>query len=201
MAGVARFGGSSGSDLALAAAGWALAAVGLALLAVAQRATAGSSFGGPAGHRGRHGPAGGPPASRPPGSPCWRPGGGRGRAAPALALATLAALASSSPTSRPGTPGRAAGRRLVAVSAQVAHFAAAGVWFGGLAALLLGFRGASAAARAAAVGRFAAAALVCLLVVFATGVLRAVDELASWGDLLGSGYGRAVLAKVVAASS
>ena len=32
---------------------------------------------------------------------------------------------------------------------------------------------------------------------FATGVLRAVDELSSWGDLLDSGYGRAVLAKVV----
>lgn len=71
------------------------------------------------------------------------------------------------------------------------------MWFGGLAALLLGFRGASAAAREAALGRFAAVALACLLIVFATGVLRAVDELASWGDLVGSGYGRAVLAKIV----
>jgi putative copper export protein len=85
----------------------------------------------------------------------------------------------------------------VAIAAQVVHFAAAGVWLGGLAALLLGFRGTAAAAREAAVGRFAVVALVMLVVVAATGILRAVDELAAWGDLLGSGYGRAVLAKLV----
>jgi putative copper export protein len=83
------------------------------------------------------------------------------------------------------------------VSAQVAHIAAASVWLGGLAALVLGFRGAGGAARGEAVRRFAPIALAAVAVLFATGVLRAVDELVSWDDLLSTGYGRAVLAKLV----
>ena len=117
------------------------------------------------------------------------------RAALGLAAAR-ARSARSSPTSTPATPRRAAGRPRSRSRAQVAHFAAAGVWFGGLAALLLGVRGEPSAAKAAAVRRFSPVALVALLVVFATGTLRAVDELGSWGELLDSGYGRAVLAKL-----
>jgi len=40
-------------------------------------------------------------------------------------------------------------------------------------------------------------AAFALVVVVATGVLRAVNELSSWGELFSTGYGRAVLAKVV----
>jgi copper transport protein len=195
VAGVARFGGGSGGDLALAAAGWAIATAGLALLAVAQRIAAGSSVaelletavGMALVWRAAALVAAGLALLA-----AWRRPRLRRQA---LTLATLAALSVVLAHVEAGHAGAGDWPAAVAVSAQVAHFAAAGVWFGGLAALLLGFRGASTAAKGAAVGRFAAAALACLLVVFATGVLRAVDELASWGDLLGSGYGRAVLAK------
>ncbi|HEX6130819.1 MAG TPA: CopD family protein, partial [Actinomycetota bacterium] len=80
---------------------------------------------------------------------------------------------------------------------QWAHFAAAGVWLGGLAALLLGVRGAPSAVKSAAVRRFSAVALAALAVVAGTGVLRAVDELGSWRELGSTGYGRAVVLKVL----
>ena len=85
-------------------------------------------------------------------------------------------------TSRPDTPPPAA-RRAVSIAFQSTHFAAAGFWIGGLAALLLGVRGAPSAAKAAAVRRFSTVAAAGLLVVVATGVVRAVEELGSWGEL------------------
>jgi copper transport protein len=196
VAGVARFGGSSGSDLGLAAAGWALAAVGLLLLAESQRITAASSFGelldttiGAAlVWRAAALAASGLALL----FACRRP---RARRA-ALAAAALAALGLIVAHVEAGHAGAGGWPVALAVSAQAVHFAAAGIWFGGLAALLLGFRSASAAAREAAVRRFAGLALGALLVVAASGVLRAVDELAAWNDLFASGYGRALLVKV-----
>jgi uncharacterized membrane protein len=83
------------------------------------------------------------------------------------------------------------------VLAQSMHFLAAGIWVGGLAALLAGLSGAQPAARLAAVRRFSAVALVALIALVTTGTVRAIDELSSFGDLTSSGYGRAVLAKIV----
>ncbi len=57
----------------------------------------------------------------------------------------------------------------LSVTTQVAHFAAAGIWFGGLAALLLRTRGAPSAEKAAAVRRFAFVAAAAVVVVFVTG--------------------------------
>ncbi|HKI65909.1 MAG TPA: copper resistance protein CopC [Solirubrobacterales bacterium] len=196
VAGVARFGGTSGSDLALAAAGWVLAAVGLLALGEAERAAAGSSVGqlldsavGKA--------------------LIWRAAalGAVGLALlaarrepklrrPLLAVATLAASGLVLAHVDAGHARAVSWAATFGVPAQVAHFAAAGVWFGGLAALLLGFRGAATAAREAAVRRFSTLALASLLLVAASGVLRSVEELTSWGDLLHSGYGLAVLAKL-----
>jgi hypothetical protein len=65
-----------------------------------------------------------------------------------------------------------------------------------LAALLLGVRGAPSDAKARAVRRFSTVAGAALVVVAATGVARAVDELSSWRDLVTTGYGRAVVVKV-----
>src|SRR4029077_20547210 len=62
----------------------------------------------------------------------------------------------------------------VSIAAQVAHFAAAGIWFGVLAALLLGIRGRPSDAKAAAIRRFATVAIAALAVVFLTGTLRTV---------------------------
>ena len=53
------------------------------------------------------------------------------------------------------------------IGAQWAHFAAVGIWLGGLAALLLAVRGAPSATKAAAVRRFSSIAGVGLLVVVA----------------------------------
>jgi copper transport protein len=197
VAGVARFGGEGGGDLALAAAGWALAAVGLLLLGEAQRVAAGSSLGElldssvgeallwRAATLGSAGLALLLAARRPPARRLW------------LALAALAALGLVVAHADAGHARAVDWAATFAVPAQAAHFAAAGVWFGGLAALLLGFRGASTSAREAAVRRFSGLALLALLIVAVTGVLRSIEELASWGDLIHSGYGRAVLAKVL----
>ena len=81
-------------------------------------------------------------------------------------------------TSGPVMQPPAAGRLRASV-VQWTHFAAVGVWLGGLAALLLAVRGAESAAKAAAVGRFSRIAAAGLAVVAVTGLLRALDELNS----------------------
>lgn len=196
VATLARFGGGRG-DLALAASGWALAVVGLLLLAEAERADAGTSFGGLLGSSVGEAliwRAVGLGAAAVALLVAWR----RPRARRAgLALASAAALGTVVAHVTAGHADAGGWSTAISVSAQVAHFAAAGIWLGGLAALLLGFRGATAAERVAAVRRFAPIALVAIVVLLATGVLRAIDELGSWGGLLDSGYGRAVLAKAL----
>jgi len=196
-AAVARFGGVSGSDLALATAGWALAAVGLVLLGAAERSTAGSSVGGLLESSVGEALAWRAAALAAAGIALLAAGRGPRERRRWPAAAIVAALALVVAHVDAGHAGAVDWAASLAVPAQVAHFAAAGVWFGGLAALLLGFRGASTAAREAAVRRFSTLALLCLLVVAVTGVLRSVEELTSWGDLLHTGYGRAVLAKAL----
>ncbi|HET6998251.1 MAG TPA: copper resistance protein CopC [Solirubrobacterales bacterium] len=196
VAGVARFGGSSGSDLALAAGGWAVAAGGLVLLAAAQRSIADSPLGellDTSVGQALIWRAAGLALAASALLVAWRKPKVR-RAA--LAVAAGGALGAVLAHVGAGHAGAGGWPSAVAVSAQVSHFAAAGVWFGGLAALLLGFRGAHDSAREAAISRFSVLALASLLVVFATGILRAVDELGSPGELLSSGYGRAVLVKL-----
>ena len=85
--------------------------------------------------------------------------------------------------------------RWLKVAAQSAHFTAVGVWIGGLGALLIGIRGAEPAVRARAVRRFSTVAGVALLVVAATGTLRAINETGSWRALTQTGFGRVVIAK------
>jgi nitrogen fixation protein FixH len=77
------------------------------------------------------------------------------------------------------------------------HFVAVGVWMGGLAALLAGVRGDPDTSKAASVRRYASAAAVMVFVVAGTGTFRAFNEIESWGQLVTTSYGRAVLAKVV----
>jgi len=192
-ANVARFGGAS--DLKLAVGAWVLAVAGLLLLAEAQRRNAATSF--------AHllvtsvGKA-----------LIWRAlailiaGGAllaarraqpqaRHVAMAAVALGAMAAIAIHVASGH-----AAAGRwPLVTISAQWAHFGAAGIWLGGLAALLLGTRGAPSTAKTAAVRRFSAIAAVGLLVVAATGTLRGLTEVSSWGELTNNGYGRVLIAK------
>lgn len=83
------------------------------------------------------------------------------------------------------------------VVAQWTHLLAAGVWIGGLAALLAGVRGAPGEDKAVAVRCFSAVALVAVAVVAGTGTVRALDEVGSWSALLDTGYGRLVTVKIV----
>ena len=197
VAGVARFGGRGTSDLALAAGGWLASIVGLALLAEAQRRTASSSFGTfidtPTGHalirRALAVTIAGAALAV-----AWRAPRARRGALLVVVLAAVAAI-----TFHVGAGHAATGPwpSALTITAQTAHVAAAGIWFGGLAALLLGIRGEPSAAAGDAVRRFAVVAAIALVVVVATGTLRAIDELSSFGQLFTTGYGRAILAKIV----
>lgn len=89
----------------------------------------------------------------------------------------------------------AGGLVLLKVLAQFVHMTAVGIWIGGLFALLVGISAVDAAERLRAVRRFSAVAAVTLLIVTATGVARAVQEVGSWSALVSTGYGRIVLGK------
>lgn len=114
---------------------------------------------------------------------------------PALAGAGLAAAVTMFVHVEAGHAAAAASLTWAQVLAQWAHFAAVGVWMGGLAALLLGVRGEPDEPKTRAVRRFSAVALFALAVVAVTGVVRAVDEVGEWGALFSTGYGRIVLVK------
>ncbi len=98
----------------------------------------------------------------------------------------------------------AGGRWPVAMTlaAQWTHFAAAGVWVGGLVVLLAGVRGPSAATQSA-VRRFSSLAAACLVVTVVTGALLTANVVTSWGrswyELTSTSYGIAVLAKTALA--
>lgn len=82
------------------------------------------------------------------------------------------------------------------VAAQWVHIGAAGVWLGGLLALLLGVRGEPSVLKTTAVRRFSSVALVALFVVLGTGVVRSLTEVPSWGSLVSTLYGALVLVKL-----
>ncbi|HZA40753.1 MAG TPA: copper resistance protein CopC, partial [Actinomycetota bacterium] len=84
----------------------------------------------------------------------------------------------------------------VAVGSQWVHFMAAGIWIGGLGALLLAIRGLEGDIRGRGVRRFSAMAGIMLAAVVVTGVVRSITEIDSWSELFSSGYGRAILIKV-----
>ena len=187
----ARFAGASRAGVRrLAVGGWALSVVGLAALVEAQRGAADASV-----------------------AALWATAVGRAAVGRALTLvvagvgvallrrgplgAWTAGAAAAAGMAVHVAAGHAAGSGArLDVAAQWAHFAAAGIWVGGLAALLASVRGAASSDKAAAVRRFSAVALLAVGVVAATGVARAVGELDGWSDLTGTGYGRAVLGKV-----
>lgn len=76
------------------------------------------------------------------------------------------------------------------------HTVAVGVWIGGLAAVLVGVRGADPDERLTAVRRFSTVAGVALVVVAGSGLGRAYQEVGSWSALVSTGYGRIVIGKV-----
>jgi copper transport protein len=79
---------------------------------------------------------------------------------------------------------------------QWVHMTAIGVWTGGLVWLLLGLRGRDREERAAAVVAFSRVATVTLVVVLATGGLRALVEIQPLSNLFSTAYGQTLLVKV-----
>jgi copper transport protein len=87
---------------------------------------------------------------------------------------------------------------------NVIHVAAMAIWLGGLGALLLVLPAATRSAATAAdrgrllagpLARFSTLALVMVALIMATGLIQAYVYVRHLGDLLSTGYGRAVLAK------
>ena len=107
--------------------------------------------------------------------------------APVLVAAALALIA------RPVT-GHMAQQPFGSVLNAV-HVLAAAVWFGVLVALAVTIRG--RAAWADLLPRYSRLALWCVVALVVTGVIDAAVRLGSVSALLGTGYGRIVLAKVI----
>jgi copper transport protein len=135
--------------------------------------------------------------------------GADGLAAPGLprAALALAALPAAFITLAPALGGHASVQSPVALlfPLDVAHVAAMSAWIGGLVVLLAALPAAtrrlSAPDRtrllAAALPRFSAIALVCVAVLLVTGTVQSIVHIGSWSAVLDTGFGRAVLVKVV----
>jgi len=85
------------------------------------------------------------------------------------------------------------GRPGYAVVVDVLHVAAASLWLGGLVSFGLALRGGED--RAATLRRFSNLALVSVLVLAATGVVRAYTELDSVSQVWSTGYGQVLIVK------
>ncbi len=107
----------------------------------------------------------------------------------------------------PGYSGHAGdpGRGVFTIAVDAAHVAAAAVWIGGLAQLVLivphatrGLAdGTRERVRRAVLGRFSTAALLSVIVVSVTGVGRALWEVGAVSQVWSTGYGRTLIAKTV----
>jgi len=80
--------------------------------------------------------------------------------------------------------------------AQWAHIVAGGAWLGGLLVLVLAVRGQPSEIKGRAVRRFSTMAGIAIVTVALTGTFRAVIEVGSFGQLLGTAFGLLVLVKV-----
>lgn len=193
--GVVAFGERRRGIAILLASGWAVTTLGVVALAQAQRHTTGASIGDFLGA----------PLGR---SVLWR---GLGVAVAGFGL--VVARRGSSRRWLVGSGLVAAGAVGVVVAhvhaghaaatswpwamvgLQSAHFLAAGGWLGGLAALLVGVGRRPEAGATRAARRYSAVAGVALGVLVVTGVIRAIEEVGSWGLLLDTGYGRLITVK------
>jgi copper transport protein len=113
-----------------------------------------------------------------------------------MALAGLVALA---PLYVRASSGHAASAGFTQEIAQTVHFAAVGVWIGGLALLALLLRERRGDPPAAEAARFSRLALVAVGVVVATGVSRWIEETGGIGevvDTVRTGYGQVLAIKV-----
>jgi copper transport protein len=85
------------------------------------------------------------------------------------------------------------GRPRIELAVDILHLTAASVWTGGLVQLAIALR--ASEDRSRLVRRFSAIALGSVLVLSATGVIRAVGELSAVSQLWSTGYGRLLIVK------
>ena len=81
------------------------------------------------------------------------------------------------------------------IPAQWLHVASYAVWIGGLAAVLVGIRGLPTIAKAEAVGRFSLVAGFAFAAMILTGLVRGIDEVGSWSNLVTTPFGWLLLVK------
>jgi copper transport protein len=86
--------------------------------------------------------------------------------------------------------------RLLRMADQWAHFAAAGIWAGGLVAVLVTIGLVPEDLRRRAASRYSLAALCSVIVVAGTGFQRAYDEIGSLRHLFHTAFGQSVLVKI-----
>ena len=95
----------------------------------------------------------------------------------------------------------------VLLPANIVHVLAMAAWLGGIAVLVFALRAATAELEpdartpllARVVGRFSALATIALPLLLLSGVVQSIVEVGSFGALLDSAFGRAVLIKIVVA--
>ena len=85
---------------------------------------------------------------------------------------------------------------VVGVGLQWIHIVAAGVWLGGIAALLFVISKIPSERRARILERFAMTSVSCLAVIGISGVLRSLVAIGSWSQLFTTLYGVIILIKV-----
>jgi copper transport protein len=110
---------------------------------------------------------------------------------PAVYVAALMLLPGPSIAGHAVDPGRSS----IEVVDDIVHVAAASVWLGGLLALGLALR--KAGDHALLLRRFSNIAVVSVVVLGVTGVVRALAELASVSQLWTTGYGQVLIVKTV----
>jgi copper transport protein len=121
---------------------------------------------------------------------------GRRLRRPAVAVLGVAALAAMMADVTTSHAAAAHGWEWFRVGSQWVHVGAVGIWIGGLAGLLLCLSAVSPDQRGVIARRFSLGAGVAILVVLATGSLRAVDEIATWHQLFYTGFGQVVVIKI-----
>jgi copper transport protein len=85
--------------------------------------------------------------------------------------------------------------RILNLLDQWIHLLAVAAWIGGLPWLLLGLRGATSQERRERAARFSAMATIAVVLVVATGILRAIPEVGSLHGLLHTSFGHTLLIK------
>jgi copper transport protein len=195
FAAVARFGGDR--DPLVAAAGASTALLGVLLLAVAQRRQAGAAFADLLRTDVGRGLLWRAIAITAAGGAAAIAAFGRARDRRAAMIVALgSALAAVAIHAASGHAAASGPWYSLHVAAQWIHFSAAGVWLGGLAALLIAIRTRASLGDAAPLRRYSTIAAAALLLVAATAVLRSIDELTSWRDLAFTAYGLTIAIKI-----